>query len=140
MEGLKAFKERFLKFRFNGMIAVILVFALISLVLFLERSGISYNYDKPDLAFLPQENIVTKTKANANLKKSTLVLWDSMQPDSVNAMEEFAVILADMKVGYEAVDLSQTPFPDINEYRVAVVLMSDLSPMGQNVIALNDWI
>ncbi len=143
MEGLKKlkeFKERFLKFRFNGIIAVILVFALIALILFMERSGISYNYDKPNLAFMPQEYIVTKTAANTNLKKTTLVLWDSTQTDSVNAMEEFVVILADMKVGYDAIDLSQTPFPDISAYKTAIVVMSELSLIGQNIITLNDWI
>lgn len=143
MEGLKkfkAFKERFIKFRFNGMIIVAFVFALIALILFMERSGISYNYNKQRLAFMPQENIVTKVEANANLTKNTVVLWDSTQIDSVAAMEEFTVILSDMKVGYDAFDLSQVPFPDINQYGISVVLMSDLSPMGQNVIALNDWI
>ncbi len=140
MEGLKVFKERFLKFRFNGILVVIFVFALIALILFMERSGISYNYDKADLSFMPQENIVTKTQANANLKKTTLVLWDSAQPDSVNAMEEFRVILADMKVGYEAVDLSQNEFPDISAYKTAIVVMSELSSIGQNIITLNDWI
>ncbi len=137
MEGLK---ERILKFRFSGMLAVILIFALIAGVLFVERSGIQYNYDKPDLSFLPEEHIVTKTEANRALGKHTVVLWDRQQPDSINAMEEFSVILSDMKVGYDAVDLSQSPFPDLNAYDTAVILISNLTPFGQNVITLTDWI
>ena len=78
MEGLK---ERFLSFRFKGMLVVAFVFAVIALVLFVERSGISYNYGKSNLDFMPSECVVTKQKANESLKKDTLVLWDSTQWD-----------------------------------------------------------
>ncbi len=140
MEVLTELKTRFLKFRFSGMIVVMLVFALISAILFLERSGISYHYNKPSLGFLPEENIVTKAEALAPLSKNTVVLWDSTQADSVQAMEDILVILSDMKVGYNAVDLANSPFPDLNQYQIAVVVISDLAPVGQNVIALNDWV
>lgn len=137
MEGLK---ERFLKFGFKGMLAVFAVFAAIAVILFVERSGISYNYDNPNLDFLPAENIVTKTEANAYLEKNTVVLWDSTQQDSADAMEEFVVILSDMKIGYDAIDLSKSAFPDLAKYKTAIVLISDLSVMGENVITLNSWI
>lgn len=140
MEVIGEIKERFIKFRFNGMIAIVLVFALITTILFIERSGIKYNYNKTNLDFLPSENVVTKVAANAKLEKTTLVLWDSQQQDSVNAMEEFPIILSDMKVGYESLDLSKNPFPDLADYSIVVVVMSDLFPMGENVIALRDWV
>ena len=47
MERLRILKERFLKFRYRGMLVVTLVFALITAILFIERSGISYNYNIP---------------------------------------------------------------------------------------------
>lgn len=137
MEGLR---EKILKFRYNGMLVVALMFAIIAVVLFVERSGINYNYSKPVLNLVPEEKIVTKASANATLEKTTLILWDSTQGDSTNAMEEFPVIFNDMKVGYDAVDLSQNPFPDLSGYNAVVVLMSDLAPMGQNVVTLNDWV
>ena len=137
MEGLK---EKFLKFRFNGMLTVILVFALIAFVLFVERSGINYKYDKADLEFLSKSNIVTKASSNAQLKKTTLVLWDSKQSDSIEAMEEFKIIFSDMKVGYRLIDLSKKEFPDLSKYSTVVVLISDISPMGESVITLKDWV
>ena len=140
MEVLTELKTRFLKFRFSGMIVVMLVFALISAILFLERSGISYNYNKPSLGFLPEENIVTKAEALAPLSKNTVVLWDSAQADSAAAMDEIENTLSDMKVGYDAVDLSNSPFPDLNRYDTAVIVISNLFPVGQNVIKLNDWV
>ena len=140
MERLRILKERFLKFRYRGMLVVTLVFALITAILFIERSGISYNYNKPQLEFLPLVNVITKEEANAALKKNTVLLWDSTQIDSVNAMDEFPQILKDMKVGYDAIDLSVSEFPDLSLYNKAVILISDLSPIGENVITLNDWV
>ncbi len=137
MEGLK---ERFLKFRYNGMLVIMLVFFIIAVILFVERSGISYNYDKADLCFLSQEMIVTKPKANLHLAKNTVVLWASEQPESKEALDEFKIMFSDMKIGYRAVDLSKMPFPKLSDYDIAVVLMSDLAPMGEEVITLNSWV
>ncbi len=98
------------------MLAVALVFAVIAFILFVERSGIRYNYDKAELDFMPKENIVTKAKANISLQKNTIILWDSTKPDSNSAMEEFSILFSDMKVGYDAVDLATNPFPDLSGY------------------------
>lgn len=132
--------RKFSSFRFKGMIVVMLVFALITVVLFVERSGINYNYNNPAIELMPEEKIVTKADANKSLKKTTLVFWDSTQEASADALAEFEVIFADMKVGYKAVDLSRTEFPDLSDYDTAVVLMSDLFPFGQEIINLIEWV
>lgn len=132
--------RKFSNFRFKGMIVVMLVFALITVVLFVERSGINYNYNNPTIELIPEEKIVTKADANKSLKKTTLVFWDSTQEASADALAEFEVIFADMKVGYKAVDLSRTELPDLSDYDTAVVLMSDLFPFGQEIINLIEWV
>ncbi len=137
---MERFVKRFLNFRFSGLLTIALIFGLMAVVLFLERSGISYNYNNPKLGTLPTTHVVTKAESNAKLQKNTVVLWDSNQVESAEALEEFRVILADMKVGYQAVDLSTQPFPDLTHYDVAVVLLSNLTPMGQNVVTLGDWV
>ncbi len=137
---MERLKERFLKFRYKGMLVVALMFALMAVVLFVERSGIQYNYNKQSLGFLENENIVTKIEANENLSKQTLVLCDISRPESREALDEFSIILADMKIGYDLVDLSKNAFPDLSKYDKTVILMSDLSPIGENVIALSDWV
>ncbi|MBR6647421.1 MAG: DUF2194 domain-containing protein, partial [Clostridia bacterium] len=137
---MEELKVHLLEFRFKGMLAVALVFALMSFVLFVERSGINYNYDKADLGFLPEASVVTKEQSNALVEKDTLVLWDSSQWDSADAMDEFSVFFSDMKVGYVTVDLSKDEFPDLSLYNTAVVLMSDITPMGADVIRLSDWV
>ncbi len=122
------------------MLVVILMFALMAVVLFVERSGIQYNYNKPDLQLLETSNIVTKRQANETLAKNTLVLCDTSQPESKEALDEFPLILSDMKVGYDIADLSKCAFPDLSKYDKVVILLGSLSPIGENIISLSDWV
>ncbi len=140
MEKLKELKERFLKFRYNGMLVVALMFALMAVVLFVERSGIQYNYNKNSLGFMEEESVVTKREANEWIEKNTLVLFDATQPESRDALDEFPTILSDMKVGCDACDLSENAFPDLSKYDKVIVLLTDLEPVGENIITLRDWV
>lgn len=140
MEGLRILKQKYLCFRYKGIIVITLVFALISAILFLERSGIQFNYEKRVLDFLPENKIVTKAQACKSIKKNTLVLYDSTKSDCVTAYEQFNVILSDMKIGYRLVDLSEGKTYDFNKYEVVIVLLSDVTPMGENILSLSDWV
>ncbi|MBE7014826.1 MAG: DUF2194 domain-containing protein [Ruminococcaceae bacterium] len=137
---MEKLKERFLKFRYNGILAIVLIFIVIALIVFIERSGISVNYTKRVLDYLPKEKIVTKEKAQINSQKNTVLLYNSLSASSSNALEEFKVIFTDMKVGYELIDLSSEPFPDLNNYKIAVVLTEDLTVFEDNVFTLCDWV
>ena len=122
------------------MLVVALMFALMAFVLFVERSGIRYNYNRSGLELLENSEIVTKQEAIAPLAKNTLLIGDATQLGNAEMIEEFQVVLSDMKMGYDIVDLSQSPFPDLSKYKKAIVLISDLSPMGENVITLKNWV
>ncbi|MBQ7794526.1 MAG: DUF2194 domain-containing protein [Clostridia bacterium] len=129
-----------MNFRYKGIIAVVLVFALISVVLLLERSGIRFNYEKRRLDFLPTESIVTKAAACEMLEKDTLVLYDSTKADCIYAYRQFEVMLSDMKIGYELVDLSVNTSYDFANYEAVIILLNDLSLLGDNVFTLCDWV
>ena len=137
---MEKLKERFLKFRYNGILAIVLIFIVIALIVFIERSGISVNYTKRVLDYLPKEKIVTKERAQINSQKNTVLLYNSLSASSSNALEEFKFIFTDMKVGYELIDLSMEQFPDLNKYKIAVVLTEDLTVFGDNVFTLCDWV
>ncbi len=137
MERLKKF---FNSFRYKGIIGITLIFTLIAVILFLERSGIDANYKKSSISFLPKKSIVTKEEALSTLPKNTLVLMDSKKADSNSSFSQFNVILSDMKIGYEAIDVSLSPFPSFENYETIIVLLSDLSPLGENVISLCEYV
>ena len=133
-------KAKFQNFRFKGTLMIVLIFALIATILFIELSGVRYNYAQKELTLLPKEKIVTKTVALNNIKKDTLLLYSSNDKASLNAFEQFEVILADMKYGTNALDLANEEINEIENYSIIIILFSDLSPLGDKLIDICNWV
>lgn len=128
------------QFRFKGILAIVLVFALIAAILFIELSGVQFRYAQKTLELLPADKVVTKSEACSTLDKDTLVLYSAKDKASVQAYEQFEVILNDMKVGNTVIDLSIAPIPDFTRYSVIILLFSDLSPVGDTLVDICRWV
>ncbi len=133
-------REKLSKFRFKGILAITLVFALIAVVLFIELSGVQFNYAQTSLELLPEQKIVTKNMAVEGLDEDTLVLYSSTDKASALALEQFEVILSDMKVGADIIDLSTAAVPALDGYNLVIPLFSDLSPMGNSLVDICHWV
>ena len=48
-------KAKIKNFRFKGTLTIVLVFALIAAILFVELSGVQFNYNQKALELLPKE-------------------------------------------------------------------------------------
>ena len=93
------------------------------------------------VAYLSQEEVVTEQMAAKSLPKTCLVLRNSEDEASVAAWEQFQQIFKDMKVGTDVVDLqSASSIPDYHAYETVVVLLSDVSPLKENLMELCDWV
>ena len=137
MAGLKSLKT----FPFKSMLVILGVFLMIAVVLFAERSGIQYTEKNRKVAYLSQEEVVTEQMAAKSLPKTCLVLRNSEDEASVAAWEQFQQIFKDMKVGTDVVDLqSASSIPDYHAYETVVVLLSDVSPLKENLMELCDWV
>ncbi len=133
--------RRFLgKFRFKGLLGITLVFAMIAVILFIELTGVRVNYQGQELVMLEKEQVLTKEQACEGLEKNALLLWDSTYETSINAMEQFRVLLMDMKVGHDVVDVSKAAVPDLSPYEVVIVLISDWKVLQQDVTKITDWV
>ena len=87
------------------------------------------------VAYLSQEEVVTEQMAAKSLPKTCLVLRNSEDEASVAAWEQFQQIFKDMKVGTDVVDLqSASSIPDYHAYETVVVLLSDVSPLKENLM------
>jgi len=137
---LGSLKAKIQNFRFKGTLMIVLVFALIAIILFIELSGVRYRYAQKELTLLPKEKIVTKTVALNNIKKDTLLLYSSNDKASLNAFAQFKVVLADMKYGTNALDLANEEINEIENYSVIIILFSDLSHVGEKLIDICDWV
>ena len=126
--------------RFKGILAIVLIFALITVVLFVELSGVRFRYAQKSLELLNREYIVTKAQACAALDKTALVLHSSKDESSVQAYEQFKVILSDMKIGADIVDLSDSEIPKLDDYSLVIILFSDLSFVGNPLVDICKWV
>ena len=132
--------RRIRKFSFKGILVILLVFAVISAILFVELSGIRANRYETRLELLPQDKVITKEKVCAALPQNTLLLRDSRELSSNIAYEQFCVILNDMKVGHTVRDLAQEAVPAFDTFSAVIVLLADLAPMGEEIITLCEWV
>lgn len=128
------------RFQFKSILTIALVFALIAVILFVELTGVQFRYVKRKLELLQKDQIVTKEQSCAALEIDTLLLWNRDEESSSSAMEEFEVILADMKVGYRSVDISKEEIPDYAPYQVVIPLLENLTPMGDKLQELCQWV
>lgn len=128
------------RFHYRGILAIAFVFMVITSVLLVELSGIRAHYASAQLAYLPENKVITKAEAIRSQPQSTLVFWNSSESESAIAFEQFAVMWDDMKVGRKVVDLSREPFSPPTQHTVVVLLMSDLSPLGDGLMTLCNWV
>ena len=128
------------KFSFKGLLVILFVFMLISAILFVELSGVqTYRYER-SIDLLSSDRVYTKEEVSAVLPQESLLLWNSTESTSAMAYEQFCVILQDMKVGYTVCDVSCETVPSFSSFKAVIVLLSDLSPLGDKIISLCDWV
>ena len=128
-------------FQFKGILVILGCFLLIGAILFAERSGLPYREKAKKLTYLDADKVVTEETAVKTLKPTCLVLTDSSQADSTVAWIQFEQIFKDMKVGTDLVDVNHESIPDdLSDYETVVVLLSDLSPLKENVLKISDWV
>lgn len=133
-------KQKKRRFHYRGVLVVAFVFMVMAAVLLVELSGIRAKYASARLAYLPEEDVVTKAEAVSTLPKNTLVLWNSTEQDSQIAFAQFSVMWDDMKVGRQTVDLGSESLVLPTHHTVVVLLMADLSPLGDGLVSLCDWV
>jgi hypothetical protein len=137
LAGLKSLKI----FPFKSMLLILCAFMMMAVALFAERSGIQYKEKNRKVAYLDQKEVVSEQMAVRSLQKTCLVLRNSGDEASNQAWEQFQQIFNDMKVGTDVVDFQDTSvIPDYYNYETVVVLLSDISPMKENLMELCDWV
>lgn len=127
-------------FHFKGILAIVLVFALITVILFVELSGVKSYYAPKSLELLASGEFITKEQACASLEKNTLLLYSSKDPVSRDAYIQFCEILNDMKLGTDMINLAESKVPQAEEYDLIIILFSDLSFVGSALVDICEWV
>ena len=133
-------RKKFDRLGYVGLAAIAAIFAAMAVILFLERSGIQYQYNATALDYLPQQQQISKAQALTDCEKNCLVLYEGGNAASMEALDTFQAVLTDMKVGYDAVDIARNSHYDFGQYSTAIVLLSDLSKLGDRLFELDAWV
>ncbi len=137
MGSLKAKIENF---RFKGTLMIVLVFALIAAILLVELSGVRFNYAQKKLALLKKDQIVTKAQALSLQEENVLLLYSTNDRAAKDAVLQFETMLEDMKWGTKFVNLAESSIPDYKSYDIVIILLSDLSHVGDAIIDICNWV
>ncbi len=127
-------------FSYKGVLVIVFIFLIVSIVLLIELSGVNAIRHQRNPLLMPDDATLTKAEVCDALPKNTLLLRDSSNSTSTTAYEEFVCILADMKVGYEDVDLFTESLPPFDDFSCVIVLLSDLTPMETATVTLTEWV
>ena len=132
--------EKIRSFSFKGIFFVLFIFLVIAAVLVVELSGVNAILHNRYPELVPVNMTFTKSEVCATLPEDVLLLRDSSDEISSSAYAEFSVILDDMKIGYKDVDLAKESAPAAEGFKAVIVLLADLTPMGDNVTDLVRWV
>ena len=132
------FKQR--KFKFTGIIAVFAMLVALSVGLFVERNGISYQATKENPYYLDNSQVKLKADVLAAMASTNLLIYDSSNETSASAIDNFKQIFEDMKVKTTYVDIAKETIPDYSDFETVVILTPNLEPLGESALELMDWV
>lgn len=127
--------NRLKKHRFGRLYLLLGCFLVLGVFLLEVSMGMKYENTSHDASYIP----VTRVDTSA-LEKECLVLMDSAQSVSMDAMQEFEQIFKDMKVGYDTVDLASQMPSSFDAYETVVLTISKLDALGDSLLPLCDWV
>ncbi|MDD3339443.1 MAG: DUF2194 domain-containing protein [Lachnospiraceae bacterium] len=127
--------NRLKKHRFGRLYLLLACFVVLGVFLLEVSMGMKYENTSHDESYIP----VTSVETSA-LEKDCLVIMDSAQSVSMDAMQEFEQIFKDMKVGYDTVDLASQIPSSFAAYETVVLTISQLDSMGDSLLSLCDWV
>ena len=94
------------KMQYRSIPVIGLVFLVIGLVLFAERSGIRAGEVASANYYLPEESVVTAEESAKDLQATCLLLTNKNSVESEELVSQFEQIFQDMKVGYQKIDVT----------------------------------
>lgn len=127
--------------RFFRMYPILGCFLVLAIFMFAVCSGIKYDEADSDKSYIAMNTTEGGDETEvAKEKKDCLLITDSRQENSNEGLKQFRQIFKDMKVDYDMIDIKDQIPSDFNSYKTVVLTLSELSPMGEKVLDLSDWV
>lgn len=130
-------KKAKIKLQFPWLFYIVLAYAALMLIVLSERAGIRFTNAAKTSSYLDPASITLET---ADLPLTTLLLYDSTQPESTAQREQWHTILQEMDVGYAEQDVAQTPLAPLQGYDKAIVTFPELDVIGGEMDLMTQWV
>lgn len=130
---------KILKYRFRTMFVILSIFLFVSVILFVERMGIQHAASLFQNPYISNNRLSTQEVFD-QIKKTSLLIANSKEENSVLATIQFRQILKDMKVGFDEVDIATKEMVDFRDYDTIVILIPDLSALGDDIFPMIEWV
>lgn len=122
---------------FNKIILPLVGMFLLALLLFIKQGGMQYDIITSAKGFIPNTVL---SAAELNLSKECIVLYNSLEAYSEDFYKNIDFVLSSMSVNFDAVDLAVDEFPELNQYRTAILSFADISAVQQSFPAIFSWV
>lgn len=127
------------KHRFHAIVRVFIGFFAMFCLLLMERKGITYESAANGAELLSAEQITVNKPLGE--KVECLLLVNSQNTNSMSARTEYEQILTDMRIAYQVQDVEDPEtMPDFDDFRTVVLLSPDVTPLGNHLLTLCDWV
>ena len=127
-------------YSFTFMLLPLFLLLAFAIGLFVQRAGIRYEVgtNSGSLPLLPQA-IMDNANNFPDKPVEALVLYDPLNPDSVNQVKIASAALDSMKVKYDTFDVNSGGNFDPAKYKTVVVSFLNLEKIEPQILSLVDW-
>lgn len=127
------------KYRFHAVFRVFIGFFAMFCLLLMERKGITYESAAHGSELLSADQITVNKPLGEEAE--CLLLVNSQNPNSMSARAEYEQILTDMRIAYQVQDVENPETVlDFDDFRTVVLLLPDVTPLGDHLLTLCDWV
>ena len=121
---------------FNKILLPLVGLFLLALLLFIKQGGMQYDIIPSTIGFIPS------SVANAekpDLSKDCIVLYNSDEVYSEDIYKNIDFVLSSMRINFDAVDIAMNSFPELEQYRTAILSFADISSVENSFPAMFRW-
>lgn len=124
--------------KFTWLFIPLTIYLGLMAILFVERSGITYQVPEPSMQFLEDTALPLET-VPVNPAVESLILYNADRADEQMISQALEETLASMRVRYDRVDITTQAAVDFSKYKTVVLAFDELTRFNQ-LHELVDWV
>ncbi len=110
---------------------------LLALLLFVKQGGMPYDNITATKGYIPDTVLNAESPI---LPKECIVLYNSDEAYSEDINQNINFVLSSMRVNFDDADIASTMFPELSQYRTAILSFADISAVQQYLPDLLGWV